>query len=281
MASHFLQPTLLLQNTQRTPLGNVIQAGTQSVPRTLPRMPVRRHPFHAAILALRGGVTFEVEGAAPQTVGPGDLMLIFANRGHRYAQTSEDPWAELWVIFEGPVFDLWRDSGVLTPAEPVLRLGAPDFWHKRITSAVGPQPGGLYEQTLRRIALFQQVLADAVGHVRQKRVDPREQAWLAEAYRLIEPQTAPEPPDWQAVSKRLGLSYEGFRKRFARLTGVPPAKHRAARVMDQACTLLQRGLTVAEVAQRCGFYDAFHFSRQFKKTLGLTPRDYRQRFAIS
>jgi AraC-like DNA-binding protein len=37
------------------------------------------------------------------------------------------------------------------------------------------------------------------------------------------------------------------------------------------------GLTVAEIADRCGFQSPFHFSRLVKKLQGCSPRETRAR----
>jgi transcriptional regulator GlxA family with amidase domain len=47
-----------------------------------------------------------------------------------------------------------------------------------------------------------------------------------------------------------------------------------------ACDLLaQTNLTVTDVALRVGFYDHSAFSKRFSRMLGMSPRDYRKRFA--
>jgi AraC-like DNA-binding protein len=100
---------------------------------------------------------------------------------------------------------------------------------------------------------------------------------VAEVSRLIDPAVRRDPPDWHAVAKSLGMSYDTFRKQFARLAGMPPAQYRKARVMERAAKiLLEPDSSLAEVAQACGFYDAFHFSRQFKKATGLSPSEFRR-----
>ncbi|MBP5390487.1 MAG: AraC family transcriptional regulator, partial [Bacteroidales bacterium] len=47
-------------------------------------------------------------------------------------------------------------------------------------------------------------------------------------------------------------------------------------VIDQAKSLLMKGLTVGEVAHLLGCEYPHHFSRLFKKMTGLTPTDYLQ-----
>ncbi|MEO1981641.1 MAG: helix-turn-helix domain-containing protein [Fuerstiella sp.] len=37
---------------------------------------------------------------------------------------------------------------------------------------------------------------------------------------------------------------------------------------------------MAQVASQCGFYDQSHFSRQFKKSTGLSPLQYRRRYSV-
>lgn len=48
------------------------------------------------------------------------------------------------------------------------------------------------------------------------------------------------------------------------------------RRLELARELLVGGdLPIAEVAQRCGFPDQFHFSRAFKRAHGSSPSSYR------
>lgn len=75
------------------------------------------------------------------------------------------------------------------------------------------------------------------------------------------------------------MTYEGFRKRFAREAGTSPGKYLARLRTQRACELLvsdQR--TVKEVACTLGFFDEFHFSKQFKKAIGVTPGEFRRLF---
>jgi AraC family transcriptional regulator of arabinose operon len=49
------------------------------------------------------------------------------------------------------------------------------------------------------------------------------------------------------------------------------------RVEQGAGVLTATGLTVAEIADRCGFKNPFHFSRLLRKMQGMSPRELRQR----
>lgn len=74
----------------------------------------------------------------------------------------------------------------------------------------------------------------------------------------------------------MGGSQESFRKRFRRLTVRTATDYRAAYRINQACVLIQEGrLRDAQIADLLEFYDAAHFSKCFKKLMGIAPRTFR------
>ena len=47
--------------------------------------------------------------------------------------------------------------------------------------------------------------------------------------------------------------------------------------MERAARMLQEeSLTVGEIARSCGYPDPLTFSKAFKRTLGMTPSQYRR-----
>ncbi|MEO0476280.1 MAG: AraC family transcriptional regulator [Planctomycetota bacterium] len=72
------------------------------------------------------------------------------------------------------------------------------------------------------------------------------------------------------------LSPSQFTRQFNRLFQTTPAKYLTRIRINGACSLLTRtDLGLATVAARCGFHDASHFVKQFKKQMGVTPGEYR------
>ena len=51
--------------------------------------------------------------------------------------------------------------------------------------------------------------------------------------------------------------------------------------LEQAATLLATTrLSIAAIAQSCGFFDSSHFIDKFKRKHQLTPKDYRKQYAL-
>lgn len=84
--------------------------------------------------------------------------------------------------------------------------------------------------------------------------------------------------DFAALAAELGLSYSGFRKKFRRITGMPPGQYQQQLRLNRACEWLRHGnLTISEIATRLGYESVFYFSRLFKRKLGVAPSAYRGR----
>jgi AraC-like DNA-binding protein len=90
----------------------------------------------------------------------------------------------------------------------------------------------------------------------------------------------PEEIRLDNLADRAYLSPEYFSKVFKRLTSQTPIEFINSVRLDKAKQLLaSSSLPVTDIAYRTGFHDSNYFSRQFKKSTGLTPGDYRKRAA--
>jgi AraC family transcriptional regulator len=76
----------------------------------------------------------------------------------------------------------------------------------------------------------------------------------------------------------VGLGRGRFTRRFRRSTGTSPHAFVLDRRVDRAKVLLARtGLSLPDVAVRCGFADQSHLTRVFRQRVGLTPGRFRAR----
>jgi AraC family transcriptional regulator len=73
------------------------------------------------------------------------------------------------------------------------------------------------------------------------------------------------------------LSPYHFARRFKESTGLSPHRYIIARRIERAKQLLHddEELTLAQVAARVGFWDQGHFTRHFKRLVGVTPKRFR------
>ena len=79
------------------------------------------------------------------------------------------------------------------------------------------------------------------------------------------------------LARHCGISYSRLRKLFQDDQGESPTAMIWRLKTDQAVQLIRAtGLTLAEVAEQCGFSNAFHLSRCVKDRMGVAPRELRK-----
>jgi AraC-like DNA-binding protein len=87
-----------------------------------------------------------------------------------------------------------------------------------------------------------------------------------------------ENPRLAEIARTVHLAPNYFHRKFSLTFHVTPFHYMLARKLNLSRQLLMStDLTLDRVAQRCGFYSAFHFSKLFKKHSGLSPRKFRSR----
>jgi transcriptional regulator GlxA family with amidase domain len=123
-------------------------------------------------------------------------------------------------------------------------------WH-----AVGQQP-------FARLARSRQSEDAIVG---------RCQEWIAEHYR--------EPSPVAAMVRLSGIAERSFKRRFRQATGLSPLEYVHTLRLEEAKQLLESTERPVEaVAEEVGYEDASFFGRLFRRSVGLTPAQYRRRF---
>lgn len=74
-----------------------------------------------------------------------------------------------------------------------------------------------------------------------------------------------------ALAEMIGLTESHFIRAFHLEFGLPPHAYHLRLRLAHAVELLSSGLSVATVANECGFADQSHLNRKFKEVYGLTP----------
>lgn len=73
------------------------------------------------------------------------------------------------------------------------------------------------------------------------------------------------------------MSSHYFSKLFKQSTGITPHQYVICCRVERAKELLRRGVAIADVATQVGFVDQSHLNRHFKRSLGITPKDFCKR----
>lgn len=273
--------TRLLLRPVKSPLGTIRLGGVNQggFGVGMPPNPARTLNCYSCCYVLNGHGLYSDAQTPWRPVGKGDLILYFPGRPHRCGTRPGEFWDELWFQFEGPVFDLLRDTKLLDPRQPVHHTEKTDHWFRRFFQIIPPlhlrQKTPAQVIVSRFVSVLTEILADsdAPDEAPAARDD-----WVNHACELLATQdkAGGHPP--AAVARKLGFSYETFRKKFRSAIGFSPGRFHLDSRIDRAAALLHQGRhTIKEIAAQLEFCDEFYFSRCFKRRFGSSPSDFRQR----
>lgn len=150
-------------------------------------------------------------------------------------------------------------------ADPLLRDQV-DGLHRALA-----HPGDAFEAE-SRLALVRERLAAHLGGAEPHGVRrDRTLAWQLRD--LLDARVAPGLTLAEAAVV-LGASETRLVRAFTHEIGIAPHRYLTGRRLDRARHLLLAGHTAADTAVEVGFYDQAHFTRHFKRLLGITPGDF-------
>lgn len=236
--------------------------------------PWRRIDAYALVLVFGGHGSYRDPSGCSEVLGAGDVIVVRPGQRHWYGPDGAGTWSEVFVIFEGPIFDLFFAAGIPGSERPVRHVDATEPWIARIRDVLGASPPDTPRASLEELLEFLLLLSALVGGEAGAVAGAEDP--IARGRRVLAADVTAELslPD---LAAQCGLPYETFRRRFTREVGVSPGRYRDQQRVQAARDLLQNTrMTHSAIAHVLGFADEYHFSRRFRALTGESPRDYRR-----
>ena len=179
----------------------------------------------------------------------------------------------LWMAFDGPLAPMFlQQMGALLRVP--LRQGAlpSQMYLARQIVQVIVRHNETADATYQLQQLMWGMLASHSGQpVCMDAMLSHEIAKVVDALRASQYKENFSLADMAAISR---MPMETFRKRFVAEVGMPPLGYLLYCKMERAKELLQQHYSVKQAGVEVGMQDPYHFSKQFKNIVGMSPSAY-------
>ncbi|MFP7175503.1 AraC family transcriptional regulator [Priestia filamentosa] len=267
---------------------------------TIESVPLHCHNFQEFVLITKGSCIHHFNNFSMPLI-PGDVFLVPPHEKHGYTietpvsmyncQFYPNQIADWWNEQFGTILSNLTASENNKPVYPadlnrqhIIHLSVQDA--KRVQAMMDIM---LKEQTEQGFA-FQQVKQDYLNlilviitrarleqYANLQKGEHSSQNIVTEAQQFIEENLA-EQIDFSDYARVNSISPGYFRATFKAATGLPPVEYLNRLRMVRAIEYLKNQVVpISEVAATVGIYDANYFSRLFRKFIGYSPREFRNR----
>lgn len=231
---------------------------------------------YAIVFLYEGSGRYQLSGEPARPCRAGDLLIIFPELAHGYGPEPGGSWSEIYLVFEGAVFDLWRQQSLISPRHPVLHLPRVKQNAKILGEIAKMGRSNNPVRQLAQVCRLQSFLAGAIASQPESGGSDFS-VWPAWVMDTVERMAAGPDTPLAALAAAAGLSYESFRKKFRDATGLSPSMYHNRLTIDLAMKLIyEQRLSNKELADHLGFCDEFHFSRRFRLLSGQSPKEFRR-----
>ena len=229
------------------------------------------HPFYEIILTVRGNGNVAV-GDTELLMKDGSILVIppnvihggCSNGGYEEIYIQDDSFPVIAEELKNDIIYMENDG------DPFVITLARNLLYRFVRGKKDTTFSLLYELFLRLLV--------------EKRASLKTDPAVEEVCSLLAQSYHDPELSLSAVLSATGYQKDYIRRRFVATCGFTPGEYLTNLRIEHAKMLLERrqemGLSIAEIANRCGYYDSHYFSKVFKKNVGMTPAHFIQKGRI-
>jgi AraC family transcriptional regulator len=235
------------------------------------RLPWHEHE-HASICFVASGNYAERARGRDQDVASHSMVF----------KPAAEPHADVFGRTGGKCLLIEILPGRSTPIEQFTRITTQPLLARSVRlAALGNRLYGEFFESdsaswLALEGLILEVLADASRAVTNESysVEPR---WLRQARELLHDRLR-DSLTLSAVASEVGIHPSHLARTFRKRHGCTLGEYvRRLRIERASRELVVSGDTLSEISARFGFFDQSHFSKAFRRQIGMTPAEFRAR----
>lgn len=236
------------------------------------------------IYCVEGAGWYSIDGGKQHSVKANQYFILPAGRTHVYAADEKNPWTIYWVHFSGALAEIYAE-GAQFPQDvtPNIHSRIRDrnniFEEMYSTLDMGYERENLryassllhyYLASLRYLHQFRNANKD------EQREKVSENSVVSAAIHFMR-ENLEKPLKLQDIADYLGYSASHFSMIFKKTTGHSPVNYINLMKVKEACALLENtDMKINQICHKIGISDCYYFSRLFSKTMGFSPREYRE-----
>ena len=232
--------------------------------------------FHIIHFVLSGKGKLEIDGKT-YALSAGHGFYIGADSHARYSADSQDPWEYRWIGFLG-TYGVGALNATTLPRDHVFTTAHTAEYAEMLANiyahAMTKTESAEY-RALGQLYILLAKLMDEFGV--QEKIRGAADEYLKGAVELIR-KNYTVPFGVNDLCQRINITRSYLYKLFIHHYGVSPSEYLVKFRLEKAREIMDSGhSSVDSLAERTGFASQSYFTKRFRETYGMPPREYMRR----
>ena len=206
----------------------------------------------------------------------GQGVVLFPNKAVHMKSLREKTMNVTWVSFSGYLVNSYLSRAGLSDGNPIFRDSPEHEVEKMLDTllAVSTVLPNRYCKIMAQLYGIFGFLLDAGGQEPQPEITSPEN-YLIRALDFIDTNYQ-RSISVEDIADSIGISRKSLYMVFKTLTSITPKDYLTYYRVDKAAALLRENWSIEAIVASVGYSDQSHFSKEFKKSVGLAPSVYRR-----
>ena len=231
----------------------------------------RENPGFFAIEYIKSGSLYVRQEGRMYLAEPGDIVLLFPGCHHELLTGPEGNCIKSSVLFTGPLLDMMLEQSGLKKVDILTGKNGNRFEKLlNLLKSLSVDFGGIAREQI--ISLSYETIQFLLSQETSKLLPEKLSSFLSLLDENIECKFT-----LNDLASKYGCSAPHLNRLFHTYLNTTPHRMLIRLRMRVAVRfLLEDSLSIKEIAQKSGYENAFNFSTEFRKNLGVSPRAFRQ-----
>jgi AraC-like DNA-binding protein len=209
-----------------------------------------------------------------------DIFVIPKGQKVHYLADREDPWEYMWLTFDGDMAEAYLGHIGLSADCPVVHSAFPVRVYEPMIEKILDTNELTFANEIKRVGYLYEIIsalidAQSATKREQEIYDYSGDTYIAYALQYIRINYSHVTVN--ELAKYIGISRSYLTSVFRKQLNVSPQEYIVDFRLKRSAGLLRTSnMSVQEIAEAVGYDNPLTFSKMFKRSYGISPREYRK-----
>lgn len=232
---------------------------------------------HYLIHYVISGKGYYMVNGKTYTISSKEAFIIYPNTEISYVADKNDPWEYTWVGFNGSDASIILKATDFSKENPVIKKLSFGKEIQNTIMSIYSNRGNEFENAVEMTGQLYTLLAFFMKSAQKESRQNSANIYVQKSIEFITSNYS-YPITIEDIASYVGISRSHLFRSFDATLNMSPKEFLTEFRIKQACYLLENSnLSITVIANSIGFDNSLYFSRAFKKSKNLSPKEYRQK----